>query len=290
MSGYGLGSFAADGYAVTEKFSERFGYADSEPEITIREDAPEDMRYAVAQIAEDLGLGPEELRTIICRVLLVAPDRGNWSPYPNIWDEVLRLLYSCPWYRVYDVAEAVYVRLNRLHERTWTEPAIHTRFEGELNDFFRQRGLGWQMREGHIEFRGPKPLEEELSLAKQMLEQSGRATSARELEEARSDLSRRPKPDTTGAIQHALAALECLARDVTGNQRATFGDLVRREQGLFPKPLDDAMQKLWGYSSEFGRHVREGREPDLAEAMLVVGLAASASAFLLEREREGHNL
>lgn len=275
---------------MTEKFSERFGFTDSDPEITIREDAPEDMRFAVAQLAVDLGLGPDDLRTIVCRVLLVAPDMTNWSAYPNIWDEVLRLLYSCPWYKVYNVVEAIYVRLNLLHERTWTEPPVHTRFERELNDFFRQRGIGWKMQDGHVEFRGPKPLEEEIALAKQLLEQSGRTTSAQELKEARNDLSRRPTPDTTGAIQHALAALECLSRDVTGNQSATFGELVKRETGLFPKPLDDAMQKLWGYSSEFGRHIREQREPSIADAMLVVGLAASASAFLLERERKMQSL
>ena len=47
------------------------------------------------------------------------------------------------------------------------------------------------------------------------------------IHEALQDLSRRPQPDLTGALQHALAALECLARDVTGENKPTLGQLMR---------------------------------------------------------------
>ncbi|NRG17569.1 hypothetical protein HPQ64_07700 [Rhizobiales bacterium] len=271
-----------------QPFSRRHGFQQPAPEISVRNDAPANLRFALFALAKRGGLGSSTLVDLISSVLLVAPD-GNWSA-DYLDEEAQRLLRMAAWEKVYDCAEAIYLRLNRLYEQTWTDPPAHEWFERELNAFFIEQGIGWQMVDGHIEFRGPKPLEDEVKIAVQLLDESGRQTSTRELNEARIDLSRRPNPDTTGAVQHALAALECLARDVTGNQSATLGDLVRREKGLFPKPLDDAMQKLWGYSSEFGRHVREGREPDLAEAMLVVGLAASASAFLLEREREGHIL
>lgn len=40
------------------------------------------------------------------------------------------------------------------------------------------------------------------------------------------------------------------------------------------------MEKAWGYASEMGRHVREGRELEREEAELIVGIASSISTYL----------
>ena len=94
------------------------------------------------------------------------------------------------------------------------------------------------------------------------------------------DLSKRPEPDLTGAVQHAMAALECTAREITKNPSATLGDILRRHTNLFPKPLNEAVPKLWGYASETGRHLREGRTPTRLEAELIVGVASSCCTYL----------
>lgn len=36
---------------MSQNFSDRYGFKPAEPEITIREDAPDDLRFAIAQIA-----------------------------------------------------------------------------------------------------------------------------------------------------------------------------------------------------------------------------------------------
>jgi hypothetical protein len=56
------------------------------------------------------------------------------------------------------------------------------------------------------------------------------------------------------------------------------------------KRLNNAIQKLWGYSSEFGRHIREGRDPGFAEAVLVVGLAPLGIHFSACRLFFGHQV
>jgi hypothetical protein len=94
------------------------------------------------------------------------------------------------------------------------------------------------------------------------------------------DLSRRPEPDITGAIQHAMAALECVARDVSGEPKLTLGEIIKRHAVLIPAPLDQAIERTWGYSSERGRHLREGRNPDMDEAQLIVGLSAVVITYL----------
>ena len=44
--------------------------------------------------------------------------------------------------------------------------------------------------------------------------------------------------------------------------------------------LDTAVGKDWGYASEMGRHIREGREPERKEVELIVGLAATVATYL----------
>lgn len=77
---------------MSRHFSQRHGYGTADAEITVREDAPDDLRYGVAEMARTAGMGPKSIRSIACRVLLTAPDRNNWSDYPNVWEEALGLL------------------------------------------------------------------------------------------------------------------------------------------------------------------------------------------------------
>jgi len=112
-------------------FSDRHGYRGADAEITIREDAPDGLRFAVLAIAREAGLGPKSMRDTICQVLREPPDPNNWSEYPNIWEEVIRLLEDCPWHKVYDIAEALHESLSHgLGEGSNV-------FKDKLNQYFR---------------------------------------------------------------------------------------------------------------------------------------------------------
>jgi len=76
-----------------------------------------------------------------------------------------------------------------------------------------------------------------------------------------------------------MAALECVVRDVTGQPSKTLGQLI--SDLTMPKPMDTALEKLWGFASEQGRHIREGREPRFEEAELVVMIASAVSTYLI---------
>ena len=118
-------------------------------------------------------------------------------------------------------------------------------------------------------------------LATNALEEAGSQTAASELREATVDLSRQP-PDLTGAVQHSLAALECVAREHCSDH-ATFGKLLQRYDGLFPKPLDKGIEMIWGFASEMGRHLQEGRTPKAEEAELLVGLATACCTYVARK-------
>jgi hypothetical protein len=98
------------GDAMT-RFSDRLGYQPDDVEITVRLDAPDELRDIIVDIAYESGLTPHTLRSIVCRLLRKREDPNNWSAFPNVDNEVRLQLGSCEWYRVYDVVEALYERL-----------------------------------------------------------------------------------------------------------------------------------------------------------------------------------
>lgn len=141
------------------------------------------------------------------------------------------------------------------------------------------------MERGQIVYRGDRPFEQAVASARLALEQSKRSTAQNEVAEALRDLSRRPSPDRTGALQHSMAALECVARDISGDPKPTLGTLLSTHGGklAIPRPLDTAVEKAWGYASEVGRHLREGREPSAEEAELVTTVCAAVVTYLVKK-------
>ena len=258
---------------MTERFSDRQGYRPSAAPVTVREDAPSGLRGAIPLIAEEAGMMPSVMRRVICGVLLVRPDPDNWSEYPNIRDEVFRLMEDAPWYKVYDIAEAIYAELAT--NDAWAS------FERRLNDFLVENGIGWELRDGRITHRGSEAFARSTHEIPDQLDESGFQRAANEMREALGDISRRPEPDITGAVQHAMAALEATARGVTDRPNPTLGKLVSVLD--LPAPLDQALHKLWGYASDRGRHIREQQDVDHAEAELIVSVAGSLCAFLAQR-------
>ncbi len=243
----------------------------------MREDAPRALRAGLVGILSDMGHSYTSMRELICPVLHQFPDPSNWSEIPNVRDEVLGLVQDCDWFRIYDIAEVAYrsfVRENREGE-----------FAERLNALFEDLGIGWQMIDGQIVTRGDQEFERVVAQAGVQIEAAGLRTAKNELEQARTDLSRRPEPDITGTVQHCMAALECVARVVSGDERATLGEIIQRhgvDIGI-PRPLDTAIERMWGYASEMARHVREGRVPARDEAEFLLSISASIIAYLLQK-------
>lgn len=224
-------------------FSKRHGFA-TPPAIRFRHDAPEGLRHAVIQAAYD-HLTYEQIRTSICRTLYLAPDKGNWSEIPNIRDEVERIIQDVEWYRVYDAIEG----LVSFIEGTYGYHAT-VEFADRINSVFVDTGAGWQLVAGDgIVIRGDADFEEAVHSSQTALAQTGFDVAAKEIREALNDLSRRPEADLTGAIHHALGALEATARYVSGTNE-DLGKLASKI-GL-PAPLDGALKQMWGFSSNFG--------------------------------------
>lgn len=259
-----------------KRFSERQGLAPEPPEITVRYEAPFELRGLVVDFAYRAGLDSEALRGIVCHVLMKRAED------PSADRELRKLLDVCAWFEVYDIIEATFDALWR-----GEGGARYETFTEDVNTYLVRNGVGWQLRDGRIEVRGPEVFEAVVRPTADSLDSAGLPTGSREIHEALRDLARRPTPDITGAIQHAMAAVECVARQVSGDPKATLGEILDRYPGLVPRPLDVALEKVWGYASEIGRHLREGRIPSLDEAELVVMTSAATAAYLARKLSEG---
>lgn len=275
-----------DGTDLPQRFSARHGFGPEDREITVRTEAPPRLRSAVVPIAYEAGLSPKGVRTVVCRVLRVREDADNWSDFPNIDGESRDHLDRCEWYEVYETIEGLYAELARQDRFGTHRPPLAPMFATEINKLFRQLGIGWQLEDGKVVVRGQESFEQQVHDARSALDHAGRSTASTELHEALRDLSRRPDADVTGAVQHALAAIECVARDVTGDSKATLGDILKKYPRLVPPPLDDLLKKAWGFASEQGRHLQEGRPPEFAEAELLVGIAGATCLYLVKKLKD----
>jgi len=258
----------------TPTFSERHGYQAPAKPITIRHEAPPAVRAGILRVARKSGFSAGSLRSVICSVLDGLPDtEHNWGE-SNIMSECEGLISGCLWFEVYDICEA----LAQESPRHGVEIGV---FDKNLNSFFEKRGVGWKLEDGFLSVRGEQDYENVTAEAVSLLQKAGRPTARDELKEAIQDLARRPEPDVTGAIQHAMAALDCLAKDMCGSKK-TLGGLIK-ELNL-PPPVDVAVDKMWGFASDQGRHLSEGKEPKFPEAMLTVHFCSAIASYLLQRK------
>ena len=255
-------------------FSKRIGISAQSVPIVTRYDVTMELRdYLLLMIGPYIS-SLKTIRGIVCTATKTAPDRGNWCENDFMKDEIVGILENCPWYNIYDIIELVYANISHSAQKD--------DFEKDVNDYFLQKGIGWKMTQGTIEYRGDDAFEEKMAESATILSEAGLDTSANELKEALKDLSKKPDPEITGAIQHSVAALECVAREVA-TSKETLGKLIKDNPDIVPRPTDEIVSKIFGYASEWGRHLKEGRNPDYEEAELIVHLSASFCSYLSKK-------
>lgn len=264
-------------------FSKRHGFQQRPLEV-IRDDAPFPIRsFVLRHLSERAsGSGIYDVRRLASNALKYIPNPANQS-VSEIWNEVERAINNCAWFLIYDLIEEMYRGLgfSKDHQDDYLK---------EVNELFDDENIGWRLqtevtgdlglRAPQIVFRGNDAFEMTIKHAQDVLTLSGQDIAQNEFQEAFQDLSRRPQPDLTGAVHHAMAALEAVASDLCGKTGETLGQIAKHS-GLFPAPLGEAVNKLYGFASDRGRHVSSGNVPSPNEAELVVSIAGAMITFLL---------
>lgn len=256
------------------RFSQRIGVPKEVVPITIRYGVDDELREYMFIMISQYIKSYHKIREIACVVTRKSPDRNNWGENDFMKEEILTIFRECQWYYVYDIIEKVFENIVLSTDKQL--------YERDVNDYFCQKGIGWKMVSGILEYRGDDVFEEKISNTTHTLKEAHLNTSANEIKEAIEDLSKKPNPEITGAIQHSVAALECVVRKVVGSKE-TLGKLMNDHPEIVPKPTNEIITKIFGYASEWGRHLTEGRNPDYEEAELIVSLSASFCSYLVKK-------
>lgn len=77
---------------MNDRFSNRHGFHPADAEITIRDDAPQELRSVLVDIAYECALRSVHLRRLVCNVLRVAADPSNWGDFPYVDTEIRQTL------------------------------------------------------------------------------------------------------------------------------------------------------------------------------------------------------
>lgn len=203
-------------------------------------------------------------------------------------EEAEDLLHHAPWPKVYDFVEKLHevlVHEDESKERSGEE-CLAPKFAAAINECLVDEGIGWQLKDGLIRFRGEQAFEVAVASAEEILATDGFHEASDRIRKALNDLSQKP-PDFHGAVSHALSAMEAASRRVTSSD-AALGRLIAQgklKPHLVPA-VAEAVEKLWNYANDAGaRHGKEGSSLSAAEAELTVGIVASVLTYLTKRVR-----
>jgi AbiJ N-terminal domain 4 len=263
-------------------FSQRYNVRRAVP-ITVRDDAPVAFRsFLFNAIKHFYDHSKDAFDLVHIALGKVPPDLSNrpYSSYPNYWGWTKDAISAAPWYKIYDLVEQFY-------KKTKPMTAVNSaEYRDLVNTFFEENGYAFRLEaNGNLEYRGEESFELAVRTASMALSDASLTTAQTEVHKALEDLAKRPTADLTGAVQHAMAGLECAAKQVAEEPKLELGKIVKRHPDLFPPPLGDVVTQLYGYASNNGRHLTEGGEPNFAEVELVVGIAATTATYLARKAR-----
>ena len=160
-------------------------------------------------------------------------DTTPYDPLPSIREFFL----NCEWYRVFDFLEFVVSSVQDAH----LVRALNKVLERELSGY---RFVAGQVVDITSE-QETEMLEETLSYGSQFV---GVDTH---LQQALSLYASREEPDYRNSIKESISAVECMARIVSGEPKATLGDALKplEKKGLH-KALKGGFSKLYGYTND----------------------------------------
>lgn len=174
--------------------------------------------------------------------------------------EIRSFFFGCEWYEVYDFLEFVL-----RGEKSDKVLAI-------LNGILERELAGYRyVSEAFV----PVTDKQEIESIERALDSGPFAGVEAHLRSAIEHLSRKQDPDYRNSIKESISAVESLAKELTGNPKATLGDAlsILEKRGKVHPALKKALSSLYGYTSD---------EDGIRHAMLEEPTLSAADAkFLL---------
>lgn len=193
---------------------------------------------------------------------------------PSLPHQVISVIrerfFGCEWFEVYDLVEFIY----QSYSSQQLSKAINTILERELAGFRLIDGLFVQITDAAER--------EAIEIA---LEPGPYNGSQTHLHQALEHIANRERPDYRNSIKESISAVESLAREMSGNPKATLGDAleVLEKKGYIHAALKKGFSAIYGYTSDAAgiRHAMlEASEVDATDAKYFLVTCAAFVNYL----------
>jgi hypothetical protein len=231
------------------KFSERIGITKAESILQIQ-GMNSDLRNSLWNVldifvwqAENFMYCPYENPGI------VAFSHRLWFSYfkepideiPDGSDRKLKAIrdyfFKCPWNEIYDILEFI---VNIRNEKQLAK---------RINDILERELSGYRLVGGSFV---PVTDELEVEAVEKAISDSRFSNVNAHLKQALHHLARKETPDYRNSIKESISAVESMAREVSGNPKATLGDalaLLEKTNQLHPA-LKRGFSAIYGYTND----------------------------------------
>ena len=259
---------------MNRPFSEREGLRPGGP--LIYDNAPESVRYGIREVLTVLGYQrPSEQRRVLCQALRIIPDLGNWTDYPNVDNEVIDLLTTTSWYKLFDALE----RIPR-----YLQPHDLAIYFDEVNALLADEMVGYRFESGRLVRVGTEEFHTAVAAAQTALQDERFAEPRRQFHRAYEFRNSFP-PDWANAIKEAVNSVEGVLQVLYDRPGVALPTIVNDN---LPSDLPGGIGRLFRslYSQGSGtvgaRHASiGGNDPTGPRAELAIHLAAALHAFVV---------
>ena len=258
---------------LNQSFSVREGLGIDTP--LIYDDAPDALRAGLREVLDGLGYKtPRSQRSVLSKAFRVIPDSQNWSDYPNIDDEVVKMITTGPWYKFFDALE-------RMRQSLRDDEEVATYYE-KMNALFAEERVGYRFETCNIVRIGTEEFHVAVTEAQHALQDARFVEPRRQFERA-NELRNQRTADWANAIKEAVNSVEAVLQVIYGCRGVALPTIVSQN---FSDELPGGIKKLFGslYSLGSGtvgaRHASVGgNEPTGPRAELAIHIAAALHAF-----------
>lgn len=155
----------------------------------------------------------------------------------DILEAIRRYYFKCNWYEVYEFIEFVLLEMKNKRLNS----AINIMLERELS--------GYRFIETAFV---PVTDEIEVEAVQKALTEGPFSGVRAHLQQALQHLARHDTPDYRNSIKESISAVESMAREVTGNPKATLGDAlaILEKDGKLHPALKRGFAAIYGYTSD----------------------------------------
>jgi hypothetical protein len=271
-----------------ELFSNRYGLRPT-PEGLMYEDVPERARVGLYHIVRQFfGKEYGNLYTALCIALRNPVDHQVELTGPHFASLAIeKLVMNCQWCQFYDICQVMWESLEYKRDRD--------NLSAEINALFREEHLGFELRDSKVEKIGSGFIDARVKEARYLLKEPEFEGADKHFEKALKALNTRPNPDVENCIKDAVAAIESVGRIIANDDKALLSKTIKdmANNGLIPKPLDEAIQKIYAYRGDQPgvTHGLVGTSKvTVDEAEFVLAISAAIIIYLVKKGQHVQNI